>query len=64
MKKLILIVICFITVTSCEPEKLNLELFSPDAFAFTMEEGWELNATVNVKGFKQISEEDVCRRSV
>lgn len=43
---------------SCEPEKLKLELFSPDAFAFSLEDGWELNATVNVKGFKQNSVND------
>ncbi len=37
---------------------MNLELFSPDAFAFSMDDGWDLNATVNVKGFKQNYEDD------
>jgi hypothetical protein len=44
---------------SCAQEKLKLELFSPDAFAFTMDDGWELNAAVNVKGFKQNNKDDI-----
>jgi hypothetical protein len=64
MKKLLVIVFSLITIISCESEKLKLELFSPDAFAFTMEDGWELTATVNVKGFKQKSEDDIYKSRV
>jgi hypothetical protein len=49
---------------SCAQEKLKLELFSPDAFAFTMDDGWELNAAVNVKGFKQNNEDDIYKSKV
>lgn len=56
MRNLIIAYVCILIISSCSSEELKLELFSPDAFAFTLDDGWELNATVNVKGFKQISE--------
>ena len=58
MKNSIIILVGIVILISCAQEKLKLELFSPDAFAFSMDDGWELNATVNVKGFKQKYEED------
>jgi hypothetical protein len=64
MRNLTIVFIAFIVAVSCEPEKLKLELFSPDAFAFTMEDGWELTATVNVRGFKQKSENDIYKSRV
>lgn len=38
---------------ACSSDKTKIELFSPEAFAYQLEEGWELNATVRVKGFQQ-----------
>ncbi len=35
---------------SGEPEP-NLELFSPEAFAYDVGDSWEVNASINVKGF-------------
>ena len=64
MKKILLIFLFAFGVYSCSSEEPKLELFSPDAFAFSLEDGWELNASVNVKGFKQVSENDVYSSSV
>jgi hypothetical protein len=58
MKNSVIILAGIVMLLSCAEKKLKLELFSPDAFAFTMDDGWELNATVNVKGFRQKYEED------
>jgi hypothetical protein len=57
MKKLILI---FITLTlfSCSKEPEKLELFSEEAFAFYLEESWELNASARIKGFTQQEDEE------
>jgi hypothetical protein len=64
MRNIIITLACMLIISSCATEELKLELFSPDAFAFSMDDGWELNATVNVKGFKQKSEEDGYSSSV
>jgi len=64
MKNLIFVFICLLIISSCSSEELKLELFSPDAFAFSLDDGWELNATVNVRGFRQKSEDDGYRSSV
>jgi hypothetical protein len=38
---------------SCSGENPQIVLSSPEAFAFTLDEGWELNATVIAAGFQQ-----------
>lgn len=38
---------------SCSGEDPQIVLSSPEAFAFTLDEGWELNATVIAMGFQQ-----------
>ncbi len=38
---------------SCSKQEEKLELFSPEAFCYSLEPGWELNSTVNIKGFTQ-----------
>lgn len=55
MKKIILVLFVF-SLFACEKEEVKMEIFSPEAFAFQLEEGWELNASVQVKGFNQIEE--------
>ncbi len=55
MKNLICILFAVI-LFSCSEDKKPLELFSPEAFAFSMEPGWELNASVRVKNFAQEKE--------
>ncbi len=39
-------------------EDPKLVLFSPESFAFSLDNGWEVNASVNAKGFAQIEKED------
>ncbi|MBI1939348.1 MAG: hypothetical protein HYS25_14660 [Ignavibacteriales bacterium] len=47
---LFLIVIFF---AACSNDEEKLELFSAEAFAYSINPGWELNATCRVKGFVQ-----------
>lgn len=42
-----------ILIAACSSKEENLELFSAEAFAYSMESGWELNATCRAKGFEQ-----------
>lgn len=57
MKK-ILIVLVILFLFSCSKEE-NFELFSPEAFAYSLDSGWELNATVFCKGFSQKETNDI-----
>ena len=46
------IIILFGTLTSCNKKsEPKLELFNPEAFAFDIGDSWEVNATINAKGF-------------
>lgn len=47
---LFLIVVFF---SACSNDEEKLELFSAEAFAYSLSPGWELNATCRVKGFEQ-----------
>jgi len=38
---------------ACSKEEVKLEAFSPEAFAYDLGESWEVDATINVKGFDQ-----------
>lgn len=42
----------FISTCSKLPKK-KFELFSPQAFAFDLGDSWEVNASLNVRGFQQ-----------
>jgi len=55
--KTITLTILLITLFACnsKPEP-NLQLFSPEAFAFDVGGSWEVNASVNAKGFEQKEE--------
>ncbi len=52
---LLLLVSIFI---SCSDEETKLEVYNSEAFAFQLDKEWELNASAQVKGFKQFEEED------
>lgn len=39
-------------------EDPKLILFSSESFAFSLDSGWEVNASVNAKGFAQIEKEN------
>lgn len=60
MKNLITVFIIFFIAVSCsKEEEVKLEAFSPEAFAYDIGNAWEVNATVNVKGFakQEVGEE-------
>lgn len=49
----------FVFVSCSKKEQEKFEAFSPEAFAYDIGDSWEVNATVNVKGFavKEIEKE-------
>jgi hypothetical protein len=54
MKKLTSALICLLVIASCsKKEEVKFEAFSPEAFAYDIGDSWEINATVNVKGFEK-----------
>ncbi|MEE9429967.1 MAG: hypothetical protein V3V16_02935 [Melioribacteraceae bacterium] len=55
--KIIILTILLISLFACnsKPEP-NLQLFSPEAFAFDVGGSWEVNASINAKGFEQKEE--------
>lgn len=42
-----------ILIAACSSKEEKLELFSAEAFTYSLEDGWELNASCRVKGFTQ-----------
>ena len=60
MKKFTLALLFLLLFFSCsKKEEVKFQAFSPEAFAYDIGDGWEVNATVNVKGFvkKEIGDE-------
>jgi len=60
MKKLTLALLFLLVFASCsKKEEIKFEAFSPEAFAYDIGDSWEINATVNVKGFvkKEVGDE-------
>ena len=54
MKRIIFFApIIFIVLISCSKKEVKFESFSPEAFAYDLGNVWEVNATVNVRGFDQ-----------
>ena len=52
MKKIFYIFLLVLASISCsKKEKVKFEAFSPEAFAYDIGDAWEVNATVNVRGF-------------
>lgn len=51
MKKILAIILLVLLIVACEKKEEKLELFSPEAFAYSLDNGWELNASCQVKGF-------------
>lgn len=58
MKKIRLISILIILIFISCAEEPDIKLFNPEAFAYTLDNGWEINATVNTSGFAQIEKEN------
>jgi hypothetical protein len=60
MKKVLSLILLTLIIFSCsKKEEAKFEAFSPEAFAYDIGDSWEVNTTVNVKGFvkKEIGEE-------
>jgi hypothetical protein len=53
MKKYFLILFLLFAIIACSKKQEKLELFSAESFAYSMDKGWEMNASVRVKGFEQ-----------
>lgn len=57
MKRYLTVVVLLLLVIGCgKKEEDKLTLFSPEAFAFDLGDGWEVNASIRVKGFQQNEE--------
>lgn len=55
MKKTLGIILFILFIVSCsKKEEVKFEAFSPEAFAYDIGDSWEVNATINVKGFKKV----------
>lgn len=52
-KDIILWFFILVLMNSCEADETQLEAFNPEAFAYDLGNTWEVNAMINVKGFKQ-----------
>ncbi len=59
MKNYLSALIVFALALSCSRETPPLELFNPDAFAFYLEDEWELNASVSLRNFGQTEENNL-----
>ena len=52
MKKVLSLILLTLIIFACnKKEEEEFEAFSPEAFAYDIGDAWEINATVNVKGF-------------
>ena len=50
-KSLYILLLISLTISCSKKEEVKFEAFSPEAFAYDIGDSWEINATVNVKGF-------------
>lgn len=53
MKKSLILLTALILLVACSRKFEKFELFSAESFAYSMDSGWELNASVRAKGFEQ-----------
>ena len=53
IKKILLLIVITLYLSGCSKKEEKFELFSAESFAYSMEDGWELNVTVRSKGFEQ-----------
>ncbi|MBN1299989.1 MAG: hypothetical protein JW995_02135 [Melioribacteraceae bacterium] len=57
-------VLLIIILVSCSTEKPQIKLSSPEAFAYALDNGWELNATVVASGFEQKDSNELYAASI
>ena len=53
IKKMLLLIVITLFISGCTKKEEKFELFSAESFAYSMDNGWELNAAVRAKGFEQ-----------
>ena len=53
MKKYFLLLFILFSIAACSKKEEKLELFSAESFAYSLDKGWEADASVRVKGFEQ-----------
>jgi len=58
MKSTIAVILATIILTIACSEEESFRISSTEAYAFSLEHGWELNANANVDGFKQNEDEN------
>lgn len=59
MKALMISTILLLFIISgCSKKEEKLEVFNAEAFAYDLGDGWEVDATTRVKGFKQTEKDD------
>ncbi len=51
-------VVIVLIIFSCSEENNKFEVYNSEAFAFQVDNEWELNASAQVKGFTQVEEND------
>jgi hypothetical protein len=58
-KSLYILLLILLTISCSKKEKVKFEAFSPEAFAYDIGDSWEINATVNARGFvkKEVGED-------
>lgn len=57
-KSIIFFLATIIITTACSRNFEKFELFSAESFAYSLDSGWELNASVRAKGFEQDKSND------
>lgn len=59
MNKIFYVFFLTLAVIACsKKEEVKFEAFSPEAFAYDIGDAWEVNATINVKGFTKTEVSD------
>lgn len=52
MKKTLSLLLLLLIIAACSKKEVKFELFSAEAFAYSLDSGYELDARTMVKGFK------------
>lgn len=64
MKKILLVIISLFVFISCSKKEVPFEAFSPEAFAYDLDDSWEVNAQVMIKGFLQLEKDGIYSASL
>ena len=57
-KTFFLVFILLLSYSCSKKEEVKFEAFSPEAFAYDIGGSWEVNATINVRGFEKVERDD------